>query len=145
MIVVADIQNLTTELSLAGRQITRVVFNLLQAVALALLQGLGRSGDLAVVLEELLEELGAKDGDLGEEQLALDQSRVGVVQNGPDGDKVIQLAASLLDHTVLALKHDGHARQIVDLGLADHQTVNVEATGGQNTGHTGKHTGLVLN
>jgi hypothetical protein len=131
--------------SLAGRQVTGVIFNLLETMALALLQGLGGSGDLAVVLEQLLEELGAKDGDLGEEQLALDQSRVGVVQNGPDGDEIIQLAASLLDNTILALQHDGHAGQIIDLGLADHQTVNVEATGGQDTGHTGQHTGLVLN
>jgi hypothetical protein len=131
--------------SLAGRQVTGVVFDLLETVALALLQGLSGSGDLTVVLEELFEELGAKDGDLGEQQLTLDQSRVGVVQNGPDGDKVVQLAASLLDNTVLALEHNGHAGQIIDLGLANHQTVNVEATGGQDTGHTGEHTGLVLN
>lgn len=107
-------------------------------------QGVWRGGDLAVVLEKLLEELRAKDRDLSQEKLTLDKSRVGVVQHSPDGDEVIQLAASLLDDTILALQHDGHAREILNLGVANNQTVNVEATGGQDTRHTGQHTGLVL-
>ena len=36
--------------------------------------------------ELLFEVLGAKDGDFGEEQLALDAVRVGVVEDSPDGD-----------------------------------------------------------
>ena len=36
-------------------------------------------------LELLLDVLGPEDGDFGEEQLALDTVRVGVVEHGPHG------------------------------------------------------------
>lgn len=128
--------------TLAERQVAGVVLHSsLVAVTLLLIT---RGGDLTVVLQQLLEELGTKDRDLGEEQLALNQSRVGVVQHSPDRDKIIQLAASLLDDTVLALQDNGHAGQILDLSVADDKTVNVEATSSQDTGHTGQDTGLVL-
>jgi len=161
-VVGANIQDLTTELvsqagdsiqvlvfvtqSLAVRQVAGVVLDLLNGLATVLLvQSLGGSGDLTVMLEKLLEELRTQDGDLGEQQLALDQGGVGVIQNSPDGNKIIQLAASLLNHTVLALQHDCHAGEILNLSVAHNQAVNVEATGGQNAGHSGQHTGLVLN
>ena len=136
-VVGADVQNLTAELvSQAGDGI-QVLVLVAQGLALGkvagvvLLNGLGilvvllafervrRGGDLAVVLEQLLEELRAKYGDLGKEQLTLDESGVGVVQNSPDGDEVVQLAASLLDDAVLALKDDSHAREVLNLGVAN--------------------------
>lgn len=160
-VVGADIQDLTTELvSQAGDSIQMLVLVaqgltlgevagviLLGRVILVgvLVQGVRRGGDLAVVLEKLLEELRTKDRDLSQEQLALHKGRLGVVQHSPDGDKVIQLAASLLDDTILALQHDGHAREILNLGVANDQTVDVEAAGGQDTRHARQHTGLVLN
>lgn len=161
-VVGANIQDLTTELvsqagdsiqvlvlvtqSLAVRQVAGVVLDLFNGLTTVLLvQSLGGSGDLTVMLEKLLEELRTQDGDLGEEQLALDQGGVGVIQNSPDGNKIIQLAASLLNHTVLTLQHDCHAGEILNLSVAHNQAVNVEATGGQNSGHSGQHTGLVLN
>lgn len=158
-VVVADIQNLAAELmgqagdgiqmlvlvaqSLAGRQITGVEFDLLDRVTPLRLR-VSRGGDLAVVLEQFLEELRAEDGDLGEQELTLHEGRLGVVQDSPDGHEVIQLAAGLLDDAVLALQHDGHAGQILDLRVANHQTVDVEATSGKDSGDAGEHTGLVL-
>lgn len=134
---------------LTGRQMARVKLGLLglRIASLVLLlpfQGVTGSGDLAVVLEQLLEELGAQDADLGEQKLALHQGRVGVVEDGPDGDKVVQLSACLLDDTVLALQHDGHAGQILNLGVANDQAVDVEAPGGQDPRHARQHTGLIL-
>lgn len=135
-VVSADIQDLTTELvSQAGNGI-QVLVLVTQSLTLGkvagvvllggvvkagvlVVQGVWRGGDLAVVLEKLLEELRTKDRDLGQEKLTLHKSGVGVVQHSPDGDEVIQLAASLLDNTILALQHDGHAREILNLGVAN--------------------------
>jgi hypothetical protein len=50
----------------------------------------------------------------------------------------------LLHNTILSLQHNCHAGEVIHLGVADNQTVDVEATGGQDTGDTGEHTGLVL-
>ena len=55
-------------------------------------RGAGGSGRVRARLvrwsaEELvLEVLGAEDGDFGQEELALDAVRVGVVEHGPNGD-----------------------------------------------------------
>lgn len=94
--------------------------------------------------KQLLEVLGAQDGDLCKKQLALYEGRLGVVEDSPHRDKVLELAAGLLDNAVLALQHNGHARQVVDLGVAHDQAVNVEATSGQNARDAREHTGLVL-
>ena len=48
----------------------------------------------------------------------MDEGCVGVVQDSPDGYEVIKLSTSLLNDTVLALKHNGHARKIFDFGIA---------------------------
>lgn len=159
-VVGADVQDLTAELvgqagdsiqvlvlvtqSLTLRKVAGVI--LLDRVVMVSLvrRGVGRGGDLAMVLEKLLEEIRAKNGDLSQKQFTLHKSGVGVIQHSPDRDKVIQLAASLLDNTVLALQHNGHAREVFNLSVADNQTVNVEATGSQNTRHAGQHTRLVL-
>ncbi|KAJ5610386.1 hypothetical protein N7510_007105 [Penicillium lagena] len=142
-VVGADIQDFAAELvsqtsdgiqmlvlvteSLAGRQVAGVEFGILRVTQL-----------------QFLKELRAENGHLGQEELTLHQGRVGVVEDSPDGHEVVELATGLLDDTLLALEHDGHARQILDLGVADHQTINVEAAGGENAGHAGQHTGLVL-
>ena len=162
-VVGADVQNLAAELvsqtsdsiemfvlvsqGLTVRQVTRVEFGLRDLTLGLVLLAFGEfsgGGDLAVVLEQFLEELGTQDADLGEEQLALDQSRVGVIKDSPDGDQVVQLTTGLLNDTVLTLQDDGHARQILHLGVTDDETINVEATGGENTRHAGQHTGFVL-
>lgn len=159
-VVGADIQNLTTELvgqagdsvqvlmlvaqSLTLGKVTGVVL-LNRVVMVGLVgQGVGRGGDLAVVLEELLEELRTQNRDLSQQQLTLHKSRVSVVQDSPDRDEVIQLAASLLDNAVLTLQHNGHAREVLNLSVANDQTVDVEATSSKDTRHTRQHTGLVL-
>lgn len=101
-------------------------------------------GDLAVVSEQLFKVLGAEDVDLGEKQLALDKSGGAVVQDGPDRDQVLELASSLLNDAVLASQDDGHSGQVINLGVADDERVNVESSGGKNTRQTRQHTRLVL-
>lgn len=159
----ADIQDLALELvgeegdrlemlvlethGLAHDELARVEVGRLCDIVQLLLDifafGLGR--DLAVVCQQLFKVLGAKDVDLGEEQLALDERGIGVVQHSPDGDQVLELSARLLNNGVLAREHDGHAGEVRDLGVADDQTVDVEAASGENAGDAGEHTGLVLN
>lgn len=102
------------------------------------------SGNLTVVRQQLLEVLRAEDVDLGQEQLTLNQSSVAVVQDGPDRDKVLKLATSLLNNTVLSGQDDGHARQVFDLGVAHDERVNVEAAGSKNTREPGQDTRFVL-
>lgn len=97
-----------------------------------------------MMLEELFKELGAEDTDLGKEEFALDERRLGVIQDSPDGDKIVELATSLLDYTVLALEDHGHARQVLDFCAADDQTVNVEAAGCEDAGDPGEDARLVL-
>jgi hypothetical protein len=100
--------------------------------------------DLTMVLEQFLEELRAQNADLGQEEFTLYQRRVRVIEHSPNRDEIIQLAAGLLNDSVLTLQHDGHARQILHLGITDNKTVNVEAAGRKNPRDTREHTGLVL-
>lgn len=100
---------------------------------------------VTVVGQEILEVLGAENGDSGKQKLSLDDGSVGVVQYSPDGDKVLDLSSGLLDDSVLASQHDGHSRQIVNLSVADNQRVNVEASRSKGSGNSGQHTRLVLN
>lgn len=132
--------------SLRMGQITGVELGLrnLRSLILLTLSLLTGGGDFAVVLQQFLEELGAQDADLGEEEFALHQGGVSVIEDGPDGDEIIELTTSLLDDAVLTLQDDGHTRQILDLGVADDERVDVEAASSQDTGHAGQHTGLVL-
>lgn len=101
-------------------------------------------GHLSVVCQELLKVLGTQDADLGEQELTLDEGSGCVVQNCPDGDEILELSASLLHDAILTLEDNSHAREIFDFGVADDQTVDVETSGGQDTGHAGEHTGFVL-
>jgi hypothetical protein len=97
-----------------------------------------------MVSEELLEVLRTQDRDLGKEQFTLDKRSLCVVEHSPHGDQVLKLAAGLLHDTLLPLQDNCHAREIIDLGVADDQAVDVEATGSQDTRDAGEHTGLVL-
>jgi hypothetical protein len=101
-------------------------------------------GHVAVVSEELLKVLRAENGDLGQEQLALNKGRLCVVKDSPDRDEILELAAGLLYDALLSLQDNSHAREVIDFGVADNKTVNVEATSSQNTRDTREHTGLVL-
>lgn len=161
----ANIQNLTTELvgkvgdglqmlmlvseSLANSQLTRV--EILGGIGEAALDGLMgvvdlnlTSSNFSVVVEELLEVLGAKNVDLGKKKLTLNESSVGVVENGPNRDQILELSASLLNNTVLASEDNGHTGEIVDLSVTHDKRVNVETTRSQNTRDSGQDTGLVL-
>lgn len=161
----ADIENLATELvskvgdglemlvlvseSLADGQLAGM--EVLGGIRQAALNGLVgvvdlevTSSDLAVVGLELLEVLGAKDVDLAEQKLTLNEGSVGVVEDSPDGDEILKLSAGLLDNAVLASEDNGHAGQVLDLSVAHNKRVNVEATGSQDTRDTGQDTGLVL-
>lgn len=102
------------------------------------------SSHLPVVLEELLEVLGAQNVDLGEKKLTLDKGGMGVVQDSPDGDEILELAAGLFNDTIVAVKNDGHAGQVLHFGVADYQRLNVEAAGGNDAGEAGQHTRFVL-
>ena len=94
--------------------------------------------------EQLFEVFRAEDGDFREEEFALDERRGGIIQHGPDGDEIFELAAGLLDDAVVAGEHDGHAGEVVDFGVADDEGVDVEAAGGEDAGHAGEHAGFVL-
>ena len=167
-VVGADIQHLATKLvgeigdgfqmlvlvsqCLAGNQLARV-----EVLAILQLGEASRSPflrplravrlarrDLPMVSQQLLKVFRAEDIDLGEQQLALDERGRGVVQHGPDGDQVLQLTAGLLDDAVLAREHDGHAGEVLDLGVADDEGVDIEAASSEDAGHAGQHAGLVL-
>lgn len=99
---------------------------------------------LPVMAQQLLKVLRAEDRDLGEQQLALHERGRRVVEHGPHGHEVLELAARLLDDAVVALEHNRHAGQVLHLGVAHDEGVDVEATRGEDTGHAGEHTGLVL-
>ena len=163
----ADVKNLATELvgevgdalqvlvlvaqSLASSQAAgvEVIADLSQRaictsdLAALTLRGNGR-GNLTVVSQQLLKVLGAQDVDLGEQQLTLDKCSIGVIQDGPNRDQILELSAGLLDDAVLASEHNGHAREVLDLGAANNEGVDVEAAGGKNAGDAGQNTGLVL-
>jgi hypothetical protein len=166
-IVGANIQHLATELvsqscngiqmlvlvseCLTARQVAGVEFlsrprqrPFLAALLPLAFYGIDGCCDLTMVLEQFLEELGAQNADLGQKEFTLYERRVRVIEHSPNRDKIIQLAASLLNDSVLTLQHDGHARQILHLGIADDKTVNVEAAGRENPRDTREHTGLVL-
>lgn len=163
-VVGANVQNLPAELmsqtsdgvqmlmlvaqSLTERQMAGVVFLACRSglVVLVLLafQSLPGGGDLAVVLQKFLEELRAKNADLGQQEFTLHQGRIGVVQNSPDGDQVVQLTTSLLDDTILTLKHNGHAGQVLHFSVANDQAVNVEPAGSKDPRDTGQDTGFIL-
>lgn len=82
--------------------------------------------------EQLLEVLGTQDADLGEKELTLDEGCSGVVQDSPDGHEVLQLSACLLNNTILAFEDNGHATEVLDFGVANDETVDVEAAGCEN-------------
>jgi len=170
-VVGADVQHFTTKLvsevcdvlqvlvletqSLRRRQITWVIVgHLMRVVRLKLLRRhvLSRNGavvsvgvsHLAVVSEEFLEVLRAENRDLREEQFALYERSAGVVQHGPDGHEILELATSLLDDAILALQHDGHAREVGDFSATNNERVDVETAGSQDTRDAREHTRLVL-
>jgi hypothetical protein len=101
--------------------------------------------DLAVVSEKLLKVLWAEDVDLCEQKLTLHKRRLGVIQDSPDGDEVLELAAGLLDDAILSGEHNCHAGEVLDLGVAHDKTVDVEAAGSENPRNTGEHSRLILN
>lgn len=103
-----------------------------------------RRRQFSVVCEQLLEVFRTQDVDLGQEKLTLDKGGGGVVQDGPDRDQIFQLASGLLHDAVLSTEHNGHAGEILYLGAADDQAVNVEASGGENARYAGQDTGFIL-
>jgi len=123
---------------------TSIVLELFRSKTSSLSLSLGIR-HLSVVGEQLLEVLGTEDANLGQEQFTLNERSSRVVENGPDWYQILELTAGLLNDTVLTLEDDGHTREVGNLGVADDQRVNVEATSGQNTRDAREHTGLVLN
>ncbi len=121
-----------------------VVGLLAEGLLVLVLLAVNLGGDLAVVSEQLVEVLWAENVDLGEQQLALDEWCLGVFKDGPDWDEILELAACLLNNTVLAGEDNGHAGEILDFGVADDQRVNVEAAGGKNARDARQNTWLVL-
>ena len=63
-----------------------------------------------MMFEQFFESLGTKSAHFSEQELALHERCFGVIQHGPDGDQVIELATSLFDDTVQTAENDGHAR-----------------------------------
>lgn len=92
----------------------------------------------------LLKVLWPQDADLDEHELALNDTRLRVVQHGPDGHEVLKLPARLLHNTVLAAEHDAHATQVADLGRTHDEAVDVEAARSQRARDARENTRLVL-
>lgn len=99
---------------------------------------------LPVVCEQLVEVFGSEETDLGEQELALDDLGVGVVEDGPDRDQVLQLPTGLFDDAVLSPEDDRHPREILHLGVAHHERVDVEAPRREDAGDAGQHARFVL-
>lgn len=70
-----------------------------------------------------LGELGAKDGEFGKEEFPLDSWRLGVVEDGPDGNEILELTTSLLNDTVLTTEDDTHSGQVADFSLTHDKRV----------------------
>ena len=96
-----------------------------------------RRGHLPVMRHQIFEILRPQDRNLRQQQLPLHERRGRVVEHGPHGHQVLELAARLLHHAVLAGQHDGHAGQVFHFRVADDQTVDVEAPCGQDAGDAG--------
>jgi len=93
---------------------------------------------------QLLEVLRAQNRHLRQQQFTLHERRRRVVEDGPDGDEILELTPGLLDDAVLAGQHDRHARQVFDFRVADDERVDVEAARGEDAGDAGEHAGFVL-
>jgi hypothetical protein len=97
-----------------------------------------------VVRKQLFEVFWTENRDLGQEQFALDEGRLGVVKYSPYWDQILELAAGLLHDAILSLQHNSHPGEVVYLSVADNQTVDVETASRQDTRYAGEHTGLIL-
>ena len=155
-VIVTNIQNFSTKLmsqmgdgikmlhlvsqSLTRGQTTRMVirlelqpFPLLRlsswAFFLVDIRGIYRCRHLPVMLEQLLEEFRTQKVNFGQDKFPLDKGRLSIIQNGPHGNQILKLTTGLFNNSTLTLKHNGHARQILHLGTAHNQAVNVEASG----------------
>ncbi len=82
--------------------------------------------------------------DLDEHQVALDEVLAADVVHLDDGDDLVELLADLIEHVVVAVDDEGHARQVGVLGLADGEAVDVEAARGEHAGDVRENAGLVL-
>lgn len=51
--------------------------------------------------------------------------------------QVLKLSPCLLNNSILSTQNDTHATQVPDLGAANDQRVNVEATASENARHAG--------
>jgi len=97
-----------------------------------------------MVCQQLLEVLWAEDVDLCQKQLTLDKRGLGVIQDSPHWDQILELSPCLFHDSVLSGKHNGHAGEILNLGVADDQTIDVEAASGEDARDAGEHAGLIL-
>jgi hypothetical protein len=61
-----------------------------------------------------------------------------------DGDDLLELAADLVEHPVVAAEHEGHPGKAAVLGLADGKAVDVVAPGGEHARNVSQHARDVL-
>lgn len=145
-----DIQNLSTELMsevsdglqmlmLQSQRLTqgqpagvKIIQLRTSSWHLALDKLLFTTRNLSVMSHELFEILRAQDIDLRQQQFPLHQWRGGIVQHRPYRHQILQLAAGLLDYAILTRQHDCHAREVLNLGRANDQRVDVEASSGED-------------
>ena len=81
--------------------------------------------------------------DLHQRQLVLDGRLGRDVLDLEDVDEPVQLLGRLLDRDVVAVERDRHAADVLAVGMADRQRVDVEVAGPHEARHAVQDAGLV--
>ena len=88
--------------------------------------------------------LGAVGGDLEQRQLARDRVGRLEVADLQDVDELVQLLGDLVDRVQRTVERQRDPRQVLVVGRADGQRVDVEAAPREQAGDPGQDAGLVL-
>ena len=103
--------------------------------------------DLGPEQLDRVEHLAARGGvgaDLDQHQLAVDRERAVELDDLDHLDQLVELLGDLLQRGVLDVDHDGHPRDLLVLGRAHGERLDVEAAPAEQAGDPGQHAGLVL-
>lgn len=82
---------------------------------------LGFSCDLSMVGQKFFEVFRTQDRDFSKQELSLDEGRSCVVEHSPHWNKIFQLSSGLFNDTIETAENNGHAGQIRDFSVADHE------------------------
>jgi len=86
---------------------------------------------------------GAVGLHLDECQFAAYRAFMGQVRHLDHVDQFVQLFTHLLDHALVPIDHNGHARHTRILGRSHRQAIDVETAPGEEPGHPGQDSGVI--